>query len=135
MTQRRLITVCLSVLALAFLVFTIWIIHEANIGRDNILFKTVRATPYGDKIGHFFLAGALTLSVNFFWGNRGFARCLLPYGSLLVTLMALAEESSQHYIATRNFDPNDALANLIGILVFSLPAVFSLRKKKKTQPA
>jgi len=59
-----------TIAGIAFFVFVIWIIHEANIGRDNFLFKTVRATPFGDKIGHLFLAGFLTLVIIFLLQNR-----------------------------------------------------------------
>lgn len=125
--------IAMSLAGLAFLVFTVWIIHEANIGRDNILFKTVRATPYGDKIGHILLAGFLTLVVNFFLRNRAFRiwKLILPWGSLIVLAIAFIEEASQYFLPTRSLDPVDALANLLGIALFSIPAILSQRRAKR----
>lgn len=123
--RSKLYYLALTIAGLGFLVFTVWIIHEANIGRDNILFKTVRATPYGDKIGHVLLAGFLTLVLNFFLRNRALRpwKLILPWGSLAVLALAVAEEASQYYLPTRSFDVVDALANLLGILLFSIPAI------------
>ncbi|EDY81656.1 hypothetical protein VDG1235_1274 [Verrucomicrobiia bacterium DG1235] len=131
--KRRLFIIATSLLATLFIVFTIWIIHEANIGRDNILFKTVRATPYGDKIGHFLLAGALTIVVNFFLRHRAFLLkgFPLPYGSLIVLVIVALEEASQHYLPTRSLDIKDALANFAGILVFSIPAIVVTKRIRK----
>lgn len=116
---------------LCFLAFTVWIIHEANIGRDNALFVLVRKTPYGDKIGHFFLAGLLTLAANFVLRNRswqlGYLR--LPIGSLVVLGLAVLEESSQHFLAYRSLDLADAIANLAGIATFSIPALVSRSRR------
>ncbi len=136
MSKRRIITLATTLLALAFLVFTIWIIHEADIGRDNIIFKTVRATPNGDKIGHVLLAGCLTLVANFLFRHRCWqlAKLRLPYGSLTVFAIAALEEASQYFLPTRTLDIMDALANLTGILIFSIPAVIWPRKPKKTEP-
>lgn len=124
-TRSKLSFVALILAGLSFLVFTFWIIHEANIGRDNIFFKTVRATPYGDKIGHVMLAGALTLVLNFFFGNRAFRPfgLIIPWGSLAVVVLAALEEASQHFLPTRSLDIADALANVLGILLFSIPAI------------
>lgn len=132
MVKRRILFSGLTIAAVAFLVFTIWIIREANIGRDNILFQTVRATPYGDKIGHVLLAGLLTLVANFLFRHRAFQRrfLILPYGSSVVLAIAIIEESSQYYLPTRSFDIMDALANLAGIFVFSIPALIIAKRRK-----
>lgn len=128
--RSKLFYCALSLAGLAFLVFTVWIIHEANIGRDNILFKTVRATPYGDKIGHVLLAGFLTLVLNFFLRNRAIrtGKLILPWGSLAVFAVAVLEEASQYFLPTRSLDINDALANVLGILIFSIPAIVMRRR-------
>lgn len=133
MSKRRLITLAATFLALAFLAFTIWIIHEANIGRDNILFKTVRATPYGDKIGHVLLAGILTLVANFLFRHRCWqlAKLRLPFGSLAIFAIAIIEEASQYFLPTRSLDIFDALANLAGILIFSVPALLWPRQRDR----
>ena len=109
----------LAILALAFVCFTVWLIHEANIGRDNILFKTVRATPYGDKIGHILLAGSLTLVTNLLIRYRSFSlgRMQIPWGSFIIFVIVAIEEGSQYYLPTRSLDLWDAIANLVGIMV------------------
>lgn len=136
MAKRRLITIGATLFALAFLVFTIWIIHEANRGQDNVLFQTVRATPHGDKIGHVLLAGTLTLVANFLFGHRCWrpGKVRLPYGSVAILALAMAEESSQYFLPTRSLDIMDALANLGGILLFSLPAMVWPRQPKVPEP-
>ncbi|MBK1880648.1 VanZ family protein [Pelagicoccus mobilis] len=128
--RTKLFYLAVSLAGIAFLVFTVWIIHEANIGRDNILFKTVRATPHGDKIGHVLLAGFLTLVLNFFLRNRAFTlrKLILPWGSLAVFAIAVIEEASQYFLPTRSLDIKDALANLLGIILFSIPAILSRRR-------
>ena len=131
--SRKLLIVSGAFAAVCFLVFTIWIIHEANIGRDNILFKTVRATPYGDKIGHFLLAGFLTLIANFLLKSRvlTLGRLRLPWGSLVILVLVIAEESSQYYLPTRSLDIWDAVANFAGILVFTLPTLYYVRSRRR----
>ena len=120
---------------LLFLAFTVWIIHEANIGRDNALFVLVRSTPYGDKIGHFFLAGLLTIAANLLLRNRSWwlGSMPLPIGSLIVFAFVVAEESSQYFLPTRSLDIKDALANFAGILVFTIPALVSIKRKDRRE--
>lgn len=129
--SRTALRIVATLAAVSVIVFTIWIIHEANIARDNILFRTVRATPYGDKIGHCLLAGLLTLVANFLFRHRCFklSKAPLPRGSLLVALLVLLEEGSQAYLPTRSFDLYDALANFVGIAFASLPAIWLFYKK------
>lgn len=107
--------------ALSLFAFIIWIIHEANIGRDNILFQFVRATPYGDKIGHFFIAGFLSLAANYTLRYRcwQFKKLRVPYGSFIIFALFMFEEASQGFLATRSLDIWDAIANSAGILAFT----------------
>jgi len=119
--------------ALSALAFIVWIIHEANIGRDNALFHAARATPYGDKLGHVLVAGVLTLVANFLARQRvlRIVRLPLPIGSLLVLGLAIAEEASQLYLPTRSFDLADGIANLCGIALFSIPTILASRKRAR----
>ncbi|MDQ8203911.1 VanZ family protein [Pelagicoccus sp. SDUM812003] len=134
--SKTLLYLAGSLLSLGVLGFSIWLIHEANIGRDNILFQTVRATPYGDKIGHFLLAGVLTLAANFALRNKAarWGPLRLPYGSLVILVLVITEESSQYYLPTRSLDLVDALANFAGIVVFSIPArLLDKRRERKVR--
>jgi len=120
-------------LAILFVGFAVWLIHEANIGRDNALFKIVRATPYGDKIGHFFLAGIMTLAVNFVLRFRKIRLrgIRLPIGSVILFFVVIIEEGSQIFMMTRSFDLVDAAANFMGILVFTIIGLVLFDRKKR----
>lgn len=130
--KPQVLQASLKCFGLSFLVFTVWIIHEANIRRDNILFQTIHSIPNGDKLGHVLLAGTLTLTANFLLRCSVLRRGLImvPYGSLIVLGVAMAEEASQHFIPTRTLDPLDALANLTGIILCSIPAVLYAKRKR-----
>lgn len=124
----------LSFFALGFIVFTIWIVHEADVGRKNVFLRFVDTTPHADKFGHFFIVGTLTLAVNFLlnYRSRRLGKFVLPLGSLIVLLVALTEESSQYFIETRNLELLDAIVNTIAVLVFSIPAFLQIRRARKT---
>ncbi len=108
-------------LALGFFSFILWIIYQADSGGSNLFFDWVRRTPYGDKIGHFFLFGTLTLLVIPATGFRAWQPKGLPifYGAIGVFLFVLLEEISQLFFATRTFDFIDLAADLGGISLCS----------------
>ena len=115
----RHLTFVFTILFAAFLTVILYLI---NTGQDNPLFKLVRETPYGDKIGHFVLFGLLTLALNLCLKMRSISALGIrwPIGSLIVFLVVTIEEGSQHFMITRSFDLNDWFANVLGIIVFSL---------------
>jgi VanZ family protein len=78
--------------------------------------------PYGDKIGHFFIFGLLTLGANILFKLKTFRLYQLNFyfGSTFVLLFALCEELSQHFLANRTLDSFDLLADLFGIFTFTL---------------
>ncbi len=129
--RRRILRFAAALASIAFIAFIVWIIHEANIGRDNALFKLVRATPYGDKIGHFFVSGLLALAAHFLCRGKIWrvAKIPIPIGPLFVLVALTLEEASQAYLPTRSFDVMDGLANAAGVIVFSLPLCFSRRER------
>jgi len=118
MTLHKLI----SFLSVAFLGFIAWIIYLANTAQHSIFFEFVGSIPYGDKLGHFCLFGLLTLGANFAVKLKAFkfGPLNLYIGSILVFTFALVEELSQYFIPNRTLDIVDLLADVAGILTFSL---------------
>ena len=120
----------ISLLSALFLAFIIWIIYLANTGQNSIFFEFVASIPYGDKLGHFCLFGALTLAANFAFRLKQvhFVGLNIYRGSALVFLFVLLGELSQHFIPNRTLDISDFIADVFGILVFSiLTKLFSKR--------
>jgi VanZ family protein len=107
--------------ATLFFVFIIWIVYSANTGKKNIFFDTVNLTPYGDKVGHFFLFGILTLIVNQALSFKRFWLCKnLPLGTVLVSVFVILEELSQWFFPKRTLDVTDLIADGLGIFVFTV---------------
>jgi polysaccharide biosynthesis protein VpsQ len=99
-----------------FFLFTVWIIVVSDAGRSNVLIDSVRAIPYGDKLGHMILYGILAVLVNASLVLRKSNHLGLPLGCALVLLFALVEELSQGFFpSTRTLDVGDMAADLIGI--------------------
>lgn len=94
----------------------------ADTGQHSIFFDLVKTIPYGDKVGHVFLFGFLTLGLNTAtrFKTAGIGRIRLFVGTALVSLFVLAEELSQQFFSSRSFDLNDLFADAIGIIIFSL---------------
>ncbi|MEI8311659.1 MAG: VanZ family protein [Verrucomicrobiota bacterium] len=121
-----------------FGLFIARIVYLADSSQNCVFFDLVKAVPLGDKIGHFFLFGVLALGANFAFRSRGFAigRMLVPFGALLVFLLAAGEELSQRFFASRTCDITDLMADLTGIVVFSALGFFlvtAMRKRRTSQ--
>jgi VanZ family protein len=99
-----------------FFLFIIWIIIVSDAGGSNFVIDSVRAIPYGDKLGHMVLYGVLAILVNISFARRKRNHLGLPLGCALVLLFALVEELSQGFFpSTRTLDVGDMAADLIGI--------------------
>ncbi|MGL6162566.1 VanZ family protein [Microbulbifer sp.] len=118
-----------TAMATSFFLFILWIIYLANSGSDSLFFDFVRSIPHGDKIGHFFLFGTLTLTVVVATRFRSFTVGWLNiyYGGALVALFVLGEEVSQVFIPFRTFDLADLIADSLGILV-AIGVAYLIRK-------
>lgn len=105
-----------------FSLFIAWVIYLADSGQKCFFFDLVKRIPSGDKIGHFFLFGLLTLGTNIVFRLRGVRLGVLtvPYGAILILTVVVIEEFSQHFIATRTMDISDIMADMVGIVAFSL---------------
>ena len=117
-------------LTISFFVFILWVIYMANTGQSSLFFGLVKALPYGDKIGHVFLFGFLTLGANVATKFKvvKIRNINVLLGTAVVTLFVLIEEFSQHFSATRTFDIQDLMADAVGIIIFT---VISLKMKNK----
>ncbi|WP_260680576.1 VanZ family protein [Thalassotalea sp. PS06] len=126
----------MSVLALAFFAFVLWVIYLANIGNNNVVFQWVAQTPYGDKLGHLFIFGFLTLITNasLKFKTVSLGRVNTYLGTLLVSVFVLAEEFSQGFLPTRSMDIQDVIADAIGIIIFTaISHIIAVRTRR--QPA
>lgn len=108
-----------SIIAAVFFSFILWIIYLANTGNQNLLFEMVGNIPFGDKLGHLMLFGALTLLVVVASQYRciSIGRINCYYGALAVTLFVIIEEFSQAFIPTRTFDIGNLFADAVGIVL------------------
>ncbi len=116
----------ISILSVTFLGFIAWIIYLANTAQNSIFFEFVGSIPYGDKLGHFCLFGFLTLGANFAFKLKSYKLLSLNVylGSIAVFIFVLLEELSQYFIPSRTLDATDLLADIVGIITFSLITKF-----------
>jgi hypothetical protein len=116
----------ISTISVVFLGFIAWIIYLANTAQHSIFFEFVASIPYGDKLGHFCLFGLLTLGANFAFKLKSFTLLSLKIylGSSVVFVFVLVEELSQYFIPSRTLDATDLLADIVGIITFSLVTKF-----------
>ena len=77
------------------------------------------ALPYGDKVGHFGLYGAIAMALGLLVSRRSH---MVAVG-LAVIVIGLADEFRQLSEGNRNFSAADVLANLAGISVGLLVAL------------
>ena len=103
--------------AIGFFSFLVWVIVAADSGEQNYFLQLAAELPYGDKMGHVLLFGALALLLNFATKARKVAvgPVRLYLGVVLTLAFALLEEGSQLLFPSRSFELLDILADLIGV--------------------
>jgi polysaccharide biosynthesis protein VpsQ len=123
-------------LASAFFIFILWVIYSANTGKQNIFFDLVNATPYGDKVGHFFLFGILTLFANIatIFKTYKITNFKIYLGTTLVIAFVILEELSQAFISTRTFEITDLISDFSGISMFTYCSFVANFYFKQTSP-
>ncbi len=99
-------------------VFIVSIIFLADVGHLTWVTDMVKKYPGSDKVGHFFLIGTLAHLFNQALRRRKLGPLLM--GSLLVAIAMTAEEYSQKWTPSRNFDYGDMAANLCGCIAADL---------------
>jgi len=105
-------------LAAASVAFIGYIIYKANTGTAPYLMQLVQTTAHADKVAHFLLFGLLSFILNivFLFKQIRLGKHRIYRGTLLVAIFMVVEEFSQHYVATRNFDLYDLLADFSGLV-------------------
>jgi hypothetical protein len=114
----------LRILTGGFILFMLVIVTIANRGEGDRWWSFIHDIPFGDKLGHVGLMGALCLLCNLAFTPRRF-RFLPPFINsvtfILFTLITL-EELSQAFIPTRTCDFLDWAADLAGLALGQLAA-------------
>lgn len=108
------ITLYVYIFILAVVVFL------ANQKGTAYLLEFVSFIPFGDKIGHFLLAGIFSFLFNMVLGGKEINLGLIKYlfGSVIVLTIVTVEEVSQIYISGRAFDWRDLFFDYSGIYIF-----------------
>lgn len=112
----------LKLLAGAYVSFLILVVVLADAHAFQPFFSLVRRVPLGDKFGHFFLMGFLSLVVNLSLGCRVYrvfgGRARVLKGSAVVLFVVALEEVSQLFFRHRSFDVLDLTFDCLGIIFF-----------------
>lgn len=93
----------------------------------------LRATPHGDKVGHFVLYGAIVFAVGLVVRRRTTA----VLSAFVVLLVGIADEYRQLLVGGRNFDLDDILANAGGVCLGLLAALLvlnQLARRRRSDP-
>ena len=108
--------------ALLFFLFICSVIIMADNNSDSIFFDFVRALPYGDKLGHILLYGALTtlMVIALKFKTISIHKKNVQLGSILVLSFTFIEEITQLFLVNRTFDLNDIVSDVIGVVVFTV---------------
>ena len=105
---------------LSFFIFISYIIFLADTADLNYGLVIVKMIPYGDKFFHALLYGMMAMFLNYGLEYRRVASYGVQLGAVIVLTFATVEEFSQYFIATRTFDLGDLLADIVGVVLFSL---------------
>ncbi|CAA6804061.1 MAG: Unknown protein [uncultured Sulfurovum sp.] len=109
-------------LPLGFFLFIGFIIYLADSADDNFAFTLIGHIPYGDKLMHGLLYGIMALLLNY--GLNFKSKNILGFnvqiGALIVLVFAGVEELSQYWFPSRTCDMVDFVADIIGVVLFSL---------------
>lgn len=104
-----------GIAALGFGVFLIWTVVLANRGAGGAWWSFIHQIPYGDKLGHFGLAGILSLLCNLAFSRRTDRSRFITLTTGILLIVISLEELSQAFIPSRHLDAIDWLADLAGL--------------------
>ncbi|SFV71448.1 hypothetical protein MNB_SV-13-1412 [hydrothermal vent metagenome] len=115
---------------LSFFLFISIIIFKADTADYNFAFRLIGNIPHGDKLMHGLLFGLMAWALNYGLDFKSIAikkpiSIKLQLGAIFVLIFATLEELSQLFIASRTFDVGDLVADVVGVVLFSL-----IRRKK-----
>ena len=106
------------ILPLGFFICILFIIFLADTADHNFAFRLIGHIPHGDKLMHGLLYGMMAFFLNYGLNYKAFNS--LQVGAVVVLIFATLEEISQYWIPSRTFDFGDLLADVIGVILFSL---------------
>ncbi len=109
-------------IALAYVAALVAIIFAADAGWLPRFVARFHDLPYGDKALHFLLFGGLALVANLALASRGrrsLARAIV-IGSILVLIVATAEEYSNKFVPRRDWSLGDLTANYLGVVCLGM---------------
>jgi len=104
-------------IALAYAAVLAAIIFSADAGWLPPFAERLHDLPFGDKVMHFLMFGGLALVANLALASRGrrtLARAIV-IGSILVLIVATAEEYSNRFVSRRDWSFGDLTANYLGV--------------------
>ena len=106
------------------------IIFLADWNGTAYLLDLVMYVPFGDKIGHFLLAGIFSFLLNMVLGARKVSLRRIKYltGSLIVLTIVTIEEISQIFVSGRTFDWSDLFFDYLGVYLFGVIAQVICRR-------
>ena len=122
-----------AVIGIAYMGVIALIVFLADRGDSQFIFSWIRAIPYGDKFGHFFLMGGFAFVANYSLSCRciKIGQRYFLLGSLIVALLVTLEEFSQLFIRYRTFDLLDLTFDFLGIWILGR---FAQRLNHKATP-
>jgi VanZ family protein len=109
-------------LSLTFFAIIVFIIYMANTAPRSEFFVFLRGIPYLDKIAHGVLFGVMAMLLNYSLNFRSLKawRLDMQIGAMIVLVFAGLEELSQTFNPNRTLDWGDVLADVVGVVLFSL---------------
>ena len=119
-------------ITIVFIVLLILIVIVANLGLGPSFFPFIYQIPGGDKLGHFFLMGILSLLVNFVLKTKKIRIFSINFllGILIVMAIVTIEEFSQIFLDYRTFSIIDLLFDYFGIVLFGYLADYLLNRHR-----
>ncbi len=124
----------IKIMTVCYVVLLAGIIFIADRKSTRYLLDFIGNIPYGDKLGHFFLMGFLSLLVNLVLKAKTIQFIKLRYllGSVIVLIVVTIEEFSQIFVRGRTFDWGDLVADVAGIIIFGEIARFICYKSENS---
>ena len=111
------------------------IIYMADRKEYEPVFNHIKAIPFHDKVGHFFLMGLLSfvMTLSFSCQRVKLLGFNISKSSLVVAGVVTLEEFSQLFIAFRSFDLGDLFFDYLGIILFGQLACY-IKNRRAVAP-
>lgn len=104
----------------------------ADTAQSTDLWSFIHRLPAGDKLGHFLLFGMFSFLLNITVPSFDRLQGKHLQVTAVLALLVLLEELSQRWLANRNFDYRDLLADFAGIAFFAWLACRCLSWRAKS---